>query len=177
MPSPQYKLSPEIKEVFVQFLAKLAIDPKFANYQKISLFDPNRFSFLISSKAAPSRKGRVNVAKIRRVSEPVSHLTPVRYIVVVFSNWSALSPLKKDLVLLHELRHVDAEHELKGAEDDKKLSGKLVDHDLIDFKDMVRDFGVDWFSEPELPPSLPTDQKPAAVPAAPEQPTSKVLVS
>lgn len=169
MPSPQYKLSPEIKDVFMQLLAKISLDPKFANFKNISLFDPNRFSFMISAKAAPSRKGRINVAKIRRVSEPVSHLTPVRYIVVVYSNWGALSPVKKDLVLLHELRHVDAEHELKGAEDDKKLSGKLVDHDLIDFKDMVKAFGIDWFSEPDPLPVSPTAPQPAKVPATPEQ--------
>ncbi len=154
---PEYALSEDIKQVFLRLMKRLAEDEKMEPFREYSFLDPNRFAFAVSTHAARTYNNVKNIAKIQNITEPVSLVTPVRYIISVYdgaSDWAKLTQEQKELVLLHEVLHVDLEHEFKHPDWDKARAGRLLGHDLNDFRKMVAVLGVDWFEKagPITPP-------------------------
>lgn len=141
-------LSEEVKLVFDSLLEKLRTDAKFEPFKALIGLRREKFAFALSTKKAPCRSGLTSYAQIQCVREPVSLLTPVRYLVSVFNGkgeWDGMEKEQRELVLLHELLHVDREWELETPTEENAFTGKLVRHDLNDFRSLVTSFGVDWY--------------------------------
>jgi len=65
---------------------------------------------------------------------------PIRYVVEVYwDDYNAWNMAQKSAIMFHELLHIGDE------------IGKLVKHDLMDFRIMVDKLGVDWHKDPNLP--------------------------
>jgi len=71
-----------------------------------------------------------------------------RYIIELYwSDWHLWTKAQKVAVIFHELLHQDCE------------IGKIVKHDVEDFRMMVSKLGVDWFNKSDLPDLLETKVK------------------
>ena len=147
---PQYLIATDIPDIVYRLMKKLAIDSKFSVFCDYARLDLTRFAYMKCVRSAPSHNGIKNVAKIQPIAEPISLLTPVRYIITVYngsSDWDTLTDEQKELVLLHEFLHVDLDHEFNHPDWDKQRAGRLLGHDLQDFRKMIEILGVNWFND------------------------------
>lgn len=162
---PQYTLAPEIRDIVLSLMKKVAIDPKFTEVCDYARLDLDRFIYMKCVRSAPTHSnGTKNIAKIQAIAEPISLLTPIRYIITVYdgnSDWTTLTDEQKERVLLHELIHVDLDHEFNHPDWDKQRAGRLLSHDLADFRKMIKIFGVDWFQDAG-PKIVEEEKQPAA---------------
>lgn len=145
--APEYQLSNDLREVFLSLQQRITVDSQLDEFVEYANLDVDRFAFVVSSRAATEHRGMKNIAKIRNITEPVSLVTPIRYIIAVYDgamDWTRLNENQKQLVLLHELMHVDLDHEFRHPDWDKQRAGRLVDHDLNDFRKLINKFGVNW---------------------------------
>jgi len=89
----------------------------------------DRICFLKTEKL----EGRV-VAKVKGITPPYSLLTEHRYFIIVSEEkFSKLNRDSQKKVIEHELRHIS-----------DKFDGKVVEHDVKDFKIMIEKYGVDY---------------------------------
>lgn len=72
-------------------------------------------------------------ADIRRIRFPASLYTGKMHIVSTYLNFEELNEKKKEIVILHELLHIDPED-----------PEKLLKHDVEDFSVILKKYGVDW---------------------------------
>jgi predicted metallopeptidase len=73
---------------------------------------------------------------------------PVRYIVTLYySDWNNWQPKTKQWILFHELLHIHQEF------------GKMIKHDINDWKILVDKVGVSWINSENLPDLVNDDVK------------------
>lgn len=106
----------------------------------IGYIDTDRILFIRETLGGMSKAA----AKCRLVQEPYASLLSelghdVDWIIEFYSyHTEGKSPEWLAILMLHELMHIGAD-------------GKIVDHDIKDFRDILRGVGVDWSSYSNLP--------------------------
>lgn len=92
--------------------------------------------FLYSDKEKRS-KGRRVFADTEKVNDKMKLLTGYDFIITFYlPNIKDISDRAKEIVMLHELKHV--------GYDVEDGSCFLIPHDLEDFKEIVDEYGSDW---------------------------------
>ncbi|MFA5732927.1 MAG: putative metallopeptidase, partial [Acidithiobacillus sp.] len=81
------------------------------------------------------------VAEVAVISRRLDHFVDSDYILSVHEeSWDEISEAEKYLVILHELMHIPEE----GFDIEDKHYKKLIDHNIKDFRYILKEFGVDW---------------------------------
>ena len=100
----------------------------------------------VSNKDRPKNSTKLAcVIPVKGCTKALMQLNRVntRYIIELYwSDWHKWNKAQKEAIMFHELLHID--HEI----------GKVVKHDVEDFKLMVDKMGYDWFDDPKLPSLL-----------------------
>jgi len=77
-------------------------------------------------------KSSNSYADVRKIGHPASLFTNKRWLITFYDIFEDLTPDKQKIVVLHELLHIDIEHD------------KLKKHDVEDFKYILEKYGVSW---------------------------------
>jgi len=78
-----------------------------------------------------------------RASHAVKYFSDYDYVIEVSGElWDSLNELTKDVLIWHELAHIHVEYNKKG----ERLL-KLRDHDVQDFSEIIKRYGIDWFTD------------------------------
>jgi len=87
---------------------------------------------------------KTTVARVIRTSKELKLFSGCD-LLVEFSGelWDVLNDDVKKIVMEHELLHVQCKVNNKTTE----VTYHLVDHDVKDFKSIIEQYGIDWFSE------------------------------
>ena len=116
----RYDLDPLI---IVELAKKILNENKF-NFDLIDILD---IQFVRVIGENPKK-----YADIRKISYPASLFTHKKYLISFYDSFEDLTLDKKEIVIAHELMHIDAEHE------------KLIQHDIQDFRQILEIYGVNW---------------------------------
>ena len=124
----EWKEMPELKGLIKQL--------KKAFPEKLSHIDSERILF-----ANFSRKKSKNAAKVGGIPKRFSIFLKdfVYFIEVHKESWEEFDEGMKFYVVFHELMHIPA----KGFDIEERQFGKVLDHDLKDFKVLIKEYGVD----------------------------------
>lgn len=110
-----------------------------AIFERVIKAFPDKFSHIpFEDVAILVREGDHprDCARTVAISPPFSCVTHFKYIIfIIEERFANLSDAQKHLLIYHELKHIPKD--LKACER----------HDLEDFADIVKKFGVDWVSE------------------------------
>ena len=92
---------------------------------------------------APNISKRVAGRCIRTVAE-LKHFSEYDFLIEMSSDlWSKLDDDRKKILMLHELLHIDISTHPKSGD----LIFKIKDHDIQDFRYVVKKYGPDWISD------------------------------
>ena len=94
---------------------------------------------VLNCDQAKKAEGRLVFADIKPVSEQYKALVDFDYIITVYEkNAALLSPDQFNILLEHELRHIDIKNTTKGV-----VFG-TVGHDFEDFYAIINKYGMEW---------------------------------
>lgn len=94
---------------------------------------------VLNCDQAKKAEGRLVFADIKPVSEQYKALVDFDYIITVYEkNAALLSPDQFNILLEHELRHIDIKNTAKGV-----VFG-TVGHDFEDFYAIINKYGMEW---------------------------------
>lgn len=94
-----------------------------------------RIAYLRSDKKKTSH-GKTVYADTEKLTDKVKALAQVDFIITFYDPaCAALNEEKMKVLMIHELKHV-------GYEPGKPFF--LIPHDIEDFRDVIKDFGMDW---------------------------------
>lgn len=128
-----YSLAEDVRAIAVQVREDKGI------FEHVSL---ERVLFL--RKSGGSQK---KIAWVRGIRGEISMLSDKVYILTVVSdNFDNLTPEGKSRVIEHELLHIPLE-----------FDGKLLDHDIKDFRAMIEQYGVRYVHEAGSEPIIPQE--------------------
>jgi len=126
----EWVLCPEAKELVEKIIEKFP-----AHFSDI---DPNHISCVMCVGGKPPNGGRT-LAKIYVIPERIRCAagTPYRYVLEVYDgNWLDLNDNQKQVVIFHELMHIDPESD----------PPKLRKHDVEDFRILLESWGIDYIN-------------------------------
>jgi predicted metallopeptidase len=96
--------------------------------------DGIKIGYVISYDKRKQKK--VKYADCRKVHAVYKAFLPFDYIITFYdTNTDILSENQKKILMLHELKHI-------GYNNDLELT--LIDHDIEDFEDILKKYGLDW---------------------------------
>lgn len=76
-------------------------------------------------------------------SHTVKYFSDFDYVIEVSGElWDKLNDITKEVLIWHELLHIQVEFNKNG----EKLL-KLRDHDVKDFSEIIKRYGIDWFTD------------------------------
>ncbi|MDO4647415.1 MAG: putative metallopeptidase [Eubacteriales bacterium] len=97
---------------------------------------------LASIKERKSKGGLV-YGECRKVSEYYKPFCPYDFLITIYeANCSGLSDQQMEVLMYHELLHVDM------SEKDGEPVYKVRPHDVEDFGKILHDYGIDWAEKP-----------------------------
>lgn len=130
------QISNQYKDIADQIVAKFQT--------AFGQIDTNEILFLGEDSKAP--KG--TYADIRIVKSPYTFITNYKFILTVYEpNTIGMTPAQVNLLIMHELLHIDADFE------------KLVKHTIQDFSELVSIYGIDWDTNPSVVDPLASDEE------------------
>ena len=135
-----WQMCPEIKDLVDDIVEKF---PNLFDH-----VDSSKISCIIAMAGNAPNKGRA-LATIRVINDKtrIATGTPYNYILEVYdANWNDQEDRQKQMVVFHELMHIEPEAE----EDDPKLRK----HDTEDFYEILNIWGIDYLYDKELPDLL-----------------------
>lgn len=71
-------------------------------------------------------------ADIRKIGYPANLFTGKIFLISFYDIFEALPIEKKEIVVVHELMHIDTAND------------KIKKHDIEDFRDIIKTYGIDW---------------------------------
>lgn len=106
-----------------------------------SQIDTDQILFLNEDEKSPKKYADIGV-----VRSPYTFITNYKFILTVYEpNIIGMTPAQINLLIMHELLHIDDDFE------------GLLKHDIQDFKFIVATYGVNWDTDPNLPDILADD--------------------
>jgi hypothetical protein len=91
--------------------------------------------YVLSQERPPEKAGKTKYADCRKVKLCYQAWLPYDFIITFYeANTELLSENQKKILMLHELKHVGIGE--KGL--------KLEEHNIEDFKDILKRYGIDW---------------------------------
>jgi len=124
----EYIIDEKIKEIVKKVIAK----DQYKRYD-LDYIDVDKMFFVHEKGSRRKRYYKDVFAFIQKIKEPYRTLTGKIYLLIVTDRFYELDDNLKELVILHELLHVHSD-----------FDGKLVPHDVEDFKEIIDDYGIDW---------------------------------
>lgn len=125
----KYVLAEDIKEIAKQFISE---------HDNFSYLDMDEIVFVRTKKHIKS--GNV-LGQCALLSDRTRFLTEKIYMIEFPPVFDSLTDAQKLIVLEHELTHIlPAEFDEKGNEKPRKLR----DHDIGEFNEIIRKYGLDW---------------------------------
>lgn len=126
----KYSKMPELKDIVQKLMASKTFKSQLEHVV------PERILY-----AAFSSKSAKAAARIGRIpSRFAVFMDDFDYFLEVhIESWLQASEGKKYYIILHELTHIPVE----GFNKESKYYKKVVDHDLEDFRDLVKEYGID----------------------------------
>ena len=83
------------------------------------------------------------VGRCIKASHSVKYFSDYDYLIEVSGDlWDKLNDLTKEVLIWHELKHIGIEYLKSG---DKVF--KILDHDVKDFAEIIKQYGIDWFND------------------------------
>jgi predicted metallopeptidase len=140
-----WQVCPETRELSEKIIEKFS--------QTFAHIDVDKISFIIAMDGKAPNKGRT-LAKIRIINEKtrIATGTPYNYMLEVYdSNWADQEYRQKQMIIFHELMHIDSAAE----EDDPQLRK----HNMEDFYEILDVWGIDYLYDDELPNLLDENLK------------------
>lgn len=117
-------MSLEISKEYAEIAEKI-ID-KFN--EAFSMVDTNQILFLSETEKSPAK-----YADIRAIKPPYTFITNYKFIITFYEpKLIAFTSAQKEILVLHELRHINDDFD------------GLVKHNVEDFSDILAKYGVDW---------------------------------
>ena len=138
----QFRLAPELREIAKQLLEQPAL--KWRLYHIIL----DRVEFLYEVTCEETDKA----GECRRVNEPwhtllAEHGDYLHWVITVYGyHAEGKSREWLQILIYHELRHIG-------------IDGKIVEHDIESFRDILREVGIDWDEDKELPDLMKLEPK------------------
>ena len=132
-----FRQAPELREIAKQ------IQENWAVKWKLFHIDLNRVGFLYESSCEETKYA----GECRQVGQPWKGLLEDAgidwdYVIEVYGfHAEGKSREWLQILLYHEMRHIG-------------FDGKLVKHNIEDFRDVLLEFGLDWHADKELPDIL-----------------------
>ena len=81
-----------------------------------------------------------------RSGKELKHFSGYQYIIQVSGQlWDALNDETRYLLVYHELLHIDIKYKKTGD-----VTYAIRDHDIKDFRSIIKKYGVDWINEMNL---------------------------
>lgn len=89
-----------------------------------------------------------------RSGKQLKHFSGYDYIIEVSGElWDLLNEQTKYLLVYHELLHIGIKYKKDGS-----VVYGIVDHDIKDFRNIIKKYGIDWISEVNLLNSTLVDE-------------------
>lgn len=130
----EYRVNPEAREVATKLVEKFP--------ETLGEIDVSKIFFVHASG------GKKHVATIRAVRPPFSLLTDMKYIVTTYEKtYSGKTKEQQIVTILHELMHIDNFQE-----------GKLKNHSVEDFVELLKTYGIEWSHDNKLSNPLDTSK-------------------
>jgi hypothetical protein len=96
--------------------------------------DVDQILFLGESEKSPKK-----YADIQLVKSPYTFITNYKFIMTVYEpKIIGFTPAQLNILVMHELMHIDSDFE------------KLVKHDIEDFSILLQTYGVNWDTDPNV---------------------------
>ncbi|WP_408954745.1 putative metallopeptidase [Natroniella sp. ANB-PHB2] len=129
----------------LRYLAKRILD-KMEDLSEIrDIIGLENIGFVRSYKEKKSQ-GRTVFAECKKVTGPERAIIPYKFLIIFYDpNIANLSDNQKKIVMYHELRHIGPRE-------------NIVPHDIEDFSDIIKEFGIDYLDlDKEVPDILADD--------------------
>jgi len=135
-----YKLDGRLKHLAKQILNKM---PELFDIRDVVGIENIGFVRCFKNK---NYGKKIKYAECRKVKSSYKAFIPYDYIITFYDyNTSLLSQNQKKLLMYHELKHIDS-------------TGGIIPHDVEDFSDILKNFGIDWAKQGATVPDILSEE-------------------